>query len=108
MKPVGGKSERTRSAVRAAAVACFAESGFQAATTAEIARRAGVSEGTVFVHYASKLGLLTAVTAEFYEAMQQQGAAVVADSESTPTQRLRRLVHDWCEVMARHWAPVQV
>ncbi|MGB3302461.1 TetR/AcrR family transcriptional regulator [Gordonia sp. (in: high G+C Gram-positive bacteria)] len=108
MKPVGGKSERTRSAVRAAAAACFADSGFQAATTAEIARRAGVSEGTVFVHYASKLGLLTAVTVDFYEAIQQRGATVVADSEATPTERLRRLVHDWCEVMTREWPLVQV
>ncbi len=94
--------------MRAAAAACFAESGFQATTTAEIARRAGVSEGTVFVHYASKLGLLTAVTREFYDGLQREGEAVVLDAETPATLRLRRLVNDWCAVMAHQWDLVQV
>ncbi|GAA2388610.1 MULTISPECIES: TetR/AcrR family transcriptional regulator [Gordonia] len=104
----GSKSDRTRSAVRAAAAECFAESGFQAATTAEIARRAGVSEGTVFLHYSSKLGLLTAVTREFYEGLQGQAEAVLAQDGATPSELLRRLVHDWCAVMATQWDLVQV
>jgi len=101
----GTKSERTRATVRAAAAECFAASGFQAATTAEIARRAGVSEGTVFLHYSNKLGLLTAVTREFYESLQRQGEQAVADG--TPTEQLRRLVSDWCAMMAQKWDLVQ-
>ena len=102
----GSKSERTRATVRAAAAECFALSGFQATTTAEIARRAGVSEGTVFLHYTNKLGLLTAVTREFYDRLQQQGEAAVT-GEGTPTDRLRRLVADWCSMMAQKWDLVQ-
>lgn len=103
---VGSKSERTRAAVRAAAADCFALSGFQATTTAEVARRAGVSEGTVFLHYTNKLGLLTAVTREFYDGLQQHGEAVLADG-GTATDRLRRLVADWCSTMAQKWDLVQ-
>lgn len=102
----GTKSARTRATVRAAAAECFAASGFQAATTAEIARRAGVSEGTVFLHYTNKLGLLTAVTREFYEGLQQLGEQAVAE-DGTPTEHLRRLVADWCAVMAQKWDLVQ-
>lgn len=106
-RPAGGsKSERTRATVRAAAAECFAVSGFQATTTAEIARRAGVSEGTVFVHYTNKLGLLTAVTREFYDLLQQQGEEAIA-GDGTPTDRLRRLVTDWCAMMAQKWDLVQ-
>lgn len=73
-----------------------------------IARRAGVSEGTVFLHYSSKLGLLTAVTQEFYDGLQRQAADMVADGDTSPSLRLRRLVHDWCAVMAQQWDLVQV
>ncbi|MBM7365948.1 TetR/AcrR family transcriptional regulator [Gordonia hydrophobica] len=106
-RPVAGtKSERTRATVRAAAAECFAASGFQSTTTAEIARRAGVSEGTVFLHYSSKLGLLTAVTREFYRLLQEQGEEAIA-GDGTPTDRLRRLVADWCAMMAQKWDLVQ-
>ncbi len=94
--------------MRAAAAECFAESGFQAATTAEIARRAGVAEGTVFGHYTNKLGLLTAVTREFYDDLQRRGEQIADDTGATPAERLRRLVNDWCAVMARQWDLVQV
>jgi AcrR family transcriptional regulator len=43
----------------------FAERGYTAATTAGVARRAGVSEGIVFHHFGSKEGLLTAVAGEY-------------------------------------------
>lgn len=102
----GSKSERTRAAVRVAAAECFALSGFQATTTAEIARRAGVSEGTVFLHYTNKLGLLTAVTREFYAVLQRRGETVVAQDRA-PTDRLRELVADWCTMMAQKWDLVQ-
>jgi AcrR family transcriptional regulator len=41
-----------------AAVEVFSEKGFAAASTSEIAQRAGVAEGTVFKHYKTKKGLL--------------------------------------------------
>ena len=50
----------TRARVLKAALAVFAECGFEAASTAEIARRAGVSHGTVFVVAPTKLSLAVA------------------------------------------------
>ena len=47
-------------ALRRAAAELFAESGYDAAGTAEIARRAGVSEMTLFRHFATKESLLLA------------------------------------------------
>lgn len=41
-----------------AAVICFAEKGFEATPTIEIARRAGVAEGTIFRHFENKKDLL--------------------------------------------------
>jgi AcrR family transcriptional regulator len=58
-----------REAVRKAAVTLFAKRGFHATSTAEVAKLAGVSEGTIFYYFGSKEGilldLLTEVTGEY-------------------------------------------
>jgi AcrR family transcriptional regulator len=43
----------------------FSERGYAATTTADVARHAGVSEGTLFHHFGSKEGLLAAVAGEY-------------------------------------------
>jgi AcrR family transcriptional regulator len=43
------------------ATALFAEHGYEDTATSEIARRAGVAEGSVFRHFGNKQGLLAAV-----------------------------------------------
>lgn len=44
-----------------AAIALFAERGYAATTTSEIARQAGVAEGTIFRHYKTKRDLLESI-----------------------------------------------
>jgi AcrR family transcriptional regulator len=46
-----------------AAVEIFAEKGFAASSTSEIAQRAGVAEGTIFRHYKTKKDLLISIIA---------------------------------------------
>jgi AcrR family transcriptional regulator len=48
-----------------AAMEQFSRTGFGATRTLDIARRAGVSHGTVFVHFATREALLAAVIDEF-------------------------------------------
>ena len=57
--------DEKRSAILAAARQRFSEAGYTAATTSEIAKMAGVSEGTVFHHFQSKQGLLRAAAGEY-------------------------------------------
>lgn len=47
-----------REAIIRAAVELFAKKGFHAASTAEVAKLAGVSEGIVFYHFQTKEGIL--------------------------------------------------
>ena len=44
-----------------AAIEMFAEKGYAASSTSEIAQRAGVAEGTIFRHYKTKKDLLLAI-----------------------------------------------
>ena len=63
-----GKSKPDRKgAVKAAAIELFAGRGFQATSTAEVAKRAGVSEGIIFYHFQTKEGILVSLFEEIME-----------------------------------------
>ena len=68
------KAERVRE-ILLAARHVFAEHGYESAAMSEIARRAGVVEGTIYKHFDSKRDLLYHVMREFYESL-------IADVES--------------------------
>ncbi|GAA1702267.1 hypothetical protein GCM10009808_20250 [Microbacterium sediminicola] len=52
------KRERTRRAIRASALELFRARGFDDVTVADVARRAGVTEMTVYRHFATKAALV--------------------------------------------------
>lgn len=58
------QKEETRAHLVAVARDAFIERGFEGTTIREIARRAGVATGTVFVHFPDKHALLAAVFLE--------------------------------------------
>lgn len=62
LKDESEMTEKQRSILRAS-VKLFAEKGFHASSTSEIAKEAGVAEGTIFRHYKSKKDILLAVVA---------------------------------------------
>lgn len=53
-----GRMTAKKRRVVEAAVLCFAEAGYEATATSEIARRAGVAEATIFRHFPTKKDLL--------------------------------------------------
>lgn len=62
------RKEQTYQKILAAAADCFAQRGYQEATTREIAELSGVSVGTVFAHFPTKQLLLEAVLAGVIDA----------------------------------------
>ncbi|WP_432775158.1 helix-turn-helix domain-containing protein [Brevibacillus gelatini] len=62
LKDESEMTEKQRNILRAS-VKLFAEKGFHASSTSEIAKEAGVAEGTIFRHYKSKKDILLAVVA---------------------------------------------
>lgn len=57
----GKKITEKQSRIVRAAIEMFAEKGYAASSTSEIAQRAGVAEGTIFRHYKTKKDLLLAI-----------------------------------------------
>ncbi len=58
------KTEAKKKQIVAVAAKVFAEKGFQEATIAEIAQKAGISEASIYEYFATKEGLLFSIPAE--------------------------------------------
>ncbi|MDQ6421796.1 helix-turn-helix domain-containing protein [Paenibacillus sp. LHD-117] len=56
-----GKKTEKQARILEAAIEIFAEKGYAAASTSEIAQKAGVAEGTIFRHYKTKKDLLLSI-----------------------------------------------
>jgi AcrR family transcriptional regulator len=82
------------------AVDAFAERGFQATTTRDIASRAGMSPAALYVHYASKERLLYEISLYGHNAALD--VLREADTGSTPADRLRSLVSAFTAWHAQH------
>src|SRR6266478_5564709 len=69
------RSNDKRSRILDAAIRVFAERGFHSATVAEIARAAGVADGTIYLYFKGKDDLLLRLFAEMKAAVAQERSA---------------------------------
>ncbi|NIK61228.1 TetR/AcrR family transcriptional regulator [Kribbella shirazensis] len=82
------------------AIDAFAERGYQATTTRDIASRAGMSPAALYVHYPSKERLLFEISLYGHKAALEVLRS--ADTGSTPADRLRALVAAFTAWHAEH------
>lgn len=95
--------ERTRERIVEAAAGCFAERGFRAASTREIAARAGTNQGLITYHFKSK-GELWRAAADFLFAriravIEERGPLLVALDER---ERAREAIRIFVRFAAVH------
>ncbi len=99
--PEGGPRQRRKEArpqeLLDAALALFVEKGFAASRAEEVAQRAGVSKGTLYLYYASKEELFKAVVRQNLSALIAEGQAAVASFEGSSSELLSFLLHTWWE-----------
>ncbi|MFZ5815949.1 MAG: TetR/AcrR family transcriptional regulator [Bacillota bacterium] len=82
--------ENTRDRVLEAALRLFSENGYRGATTAEIARQAGVAEGTIYRYFRDKKELfLACVEPVIQEAIRRENTL---PREGSPREILRRRI----------------
>lgn len=89
--PEGGTA---RERLLEAAVEAFAEKGFTATTTRDIASRAGMSPAAVYVHHDTKESLLFTVSVEGHRAALTVIERAAA-AETEPVAQLRSMVSDF-------------
>lgn len=78
-----------------AALELFVEKGFAAARAEEVAARAGVSKGTLYLYYPSKEDLLKAVIKKNLSERLAAGAAQAEGFDGTAAELMRSLLVDW-------------
>ena len=108
LAPEGGRHEAvgdvTDTAVRImlAAADAFAERGFHATTTRDIASRAGLSPAGVYVHFSSKEVLLFELSRRGH-ARARDLLVAAAEASATPTDALRAIVGGFSRWHAEHY-----
>jgi len=102
-------TELTRQRLIRTALELFAARGYHDTTTAQIAKKAGIAEGTIYRHFASKQQLVN----ELYRAAQRWAAKVVQETARDPDARaakaqLTAVAHGLIEGAARDTAVVKL
>ncbi|MEO8603039.1 MAG: TetR family transcriptional regulator [bacterium] len=93
----------TRARIVQAALAAFADLGFDGATTRDIAERAGVNQGLITYHFAGKLPLWQAAVDEIFATLRAHFAArVPALADADAATRLRLMVRQYVHFAAAH------
>jgi TetR/AcrR family transcriptional regulator len=80
-----------------AALELFVEKGFAATRSEEVAARAGVAKGTLYLYFPSKEDLLKAVVRENLSALIAEGATIAGKFEGTTHELLVLLMQTWWE-----------
>lgn len=102
-RPRRAKQEPAPERILSAALSAFAERGFEGATTREIAAAAGVPQGLIAYHFASKQALWeAAVDAVFGELAREFGGVVSALRDVDPVARWRASTKAYVRFVARH------
>jgi AcrR family transcriptional regulator len=78
-----------------AALELFVEKGFSATRSDEVAARAGVSKGTLYLYFPSKEELFKAVVRSNLSALIAEGQLIADRFDGSSSQLLRRLMHAW-------------
>jgi len=80
-----------------AALALFVQKGFAATRAEEVARRAGVSKGTLYLYYPSKEELFKAVVRQTLATLIAEGAEMIGSYDGPTPELVRTLGKVWWE-----------
>lgn len=101
------RKEARPSELTAAALALFVEKGFAATRLEDIAARAGVSKGTLYLYFTSKEALFTAVIEEGIVPTIVAGEQLLAQHQGDSLDLLRQLLLAWwAQIGGTHLAGV--
>jgi AcrR family transcriptional regulator len=93
------RSEARPGEIVEAALDLFVEKGFAATKMDEIAKRAGVTKGTVYLYFPSKEDLFRAVVEEMMGPNIEIGERMLAEHAGSAADLLRKLVLGWWELI---------
>lgn len=97
-----------------AAIKIFSEKGFSAATTSEIAKDAGVAEGTIFRYFKTKKDLLRGAMVKLIELIGEilitirMNKLINEYKSMDPREALKAIIKDRIELVEHNWDLIKV
>jgi AcrR family transcriptional regulator len=91
-----------REQIIAAGLACFARSGYHAATMADVAEQAGVSKGTPYLYFPGKEALFLALHEEWDCGAAERVNAAIAALSDADRRSPRQILHAIAAAIAAH------
>lgn len=101
-----GRAEATKARLIEAATAAFAEIGYHATTTRDIASRAGMSPAALYVHHSSKEELLFEIARQGHQMVLDALQEVAGNSD--PVEELRAAVTSFARFHAQRHLSARV
>ncbi|HSB08273.1 MAG TPA: TetR/AcrR family transcriptional regulator [Blastocatellia bacterium] len=95
------KSNGKYETILRAAINVFARSGFFNSKVADVAREAGVADGTVYLYFKNKDDILVSIFNHYMEEALAAGKASLAEVDD-PVEKLRRIVRAHLERLGRN------
>jgi AcrR family transcriptional regulator len=93
------RKEARPSEILDAALACFAERGFSATRVDDVAARAGVTKGTLYLYFSSKEELLKAVVRQSIIPNIERAEALASVEGESCAATLKRIVLMWAQAV---------
>jgi len=97
-RPRQRRKEARPAELAAAALELFVEKGYAATRLDDVAARAGVSKGTVYLYFESKEALFKAALEAAMTPTVEAAEALVECGRLSASERLREFVHGWCRM----------
>lgn len=94
------RKDRRPEEITAAALECFVERGFAASRLDDIAARAGVTKGTLYLYFESKEDLFKAVVRQALVVRIQEFEQLVASATGTATAQIEAFIMAWPAIIA--------
>ena len=92
------RKEARPTEILAAALALFAERGFAATRLDDVALRAGVTKGTLYLYFSNKQELFEAVVRQALVPNLERGEALLDEADEPGALLLERLMRSWAEL----------
>lgn len=93
------RKEARPSEILDAALACFAERGFSATRVDDVAARAGVTKGTLYLYFSGKEELLKALVRQSIIPNIERAEALVAEEDEPCAVILQRILQLWAHAV---------
>jgi len=93
------KKEARPQEILTAALELFVKQGFSATKVSQVAKKAGVTPGTLYVYFENKDAILKAVVKMALDPIFEFGDNFLENYSGTPEELVHILVHKWWELM---------